>query len=312
MEIIRLDPKMFIPAVMKKEIIKFRVMGRKDIRKHKVKNGKTIVVQSILGQKGVIQKDELTKNYRYLNGNSIELNKLSNKKGYWAVRNQEVDAGVVLVPKGKAIQLPDNRVIKSGNYIVFLNNKIYPLKMNLFHKCFIIPRSPAIQYVLDKHAEAHKRKLLTAKTTKSNQIEKPRKQLSRVEKMKNIMESVSNSGKPRSTGNIRNVERDGYKAEPSRNIKASVERPRIERPKSTGSNQTAKYVAIGRVVENGKTVGFVISNGSKNKRISKQEMMKLCLDGKITNIEVVKQGDGKPPFLRGNGIKIQDLPEIAL
>lgn len=96
--------------------------------------------------------------------------------------------------------------------------------------------------------------------------------------------------------------------EERRNYKAVSEQDRLEK-KVDHEIEAAKLVAVGRVAnQQGKICGFAISDGRQTRLFNIAQTKDLCRQKKIRNIVIVLNSAGTQEFLRGNGIRLDNLP----
>lgn len=96
--------------------------------------------------------------------------------------------------------------------------------------------------------------------------------------------------------------------EERRNYKALSEKDRIEK-KVDHEIEAAKLMAVGRIAnQQGKICGFAISDGRQTKLFNISQTKELCRQKKIRNVVIVLNSSGTQEFLRGNGIRIDNLP----
>ena len=81
---------------------------------------------------------------------------------------------------------------------------------------------------------------------------------------------------------------------------------------SSKSNDSRGLVVIKRIIrpDNRKIIGFVVSNGKVAKNCNVGQVMDMCRLKQIKNLTIVS--DGGKEYLRGVGIRIENLPSITL
>jgi len=85
----------------------------------------------------------------------------------------------------------------------------------------------------------------------------------------------------------------------------------INKSRNIRANTRKEYIATGRLMRQGKLVGFVVQHKSgETININKNRLMELCREKKIQNI-CLKVQDGKE-VIRGVGIRISDLPIVEI
>lgn len=288
-----------IPVYQNIEILEASLMPRENLKDY----DEQILVKDAFGRKYIKNKLDIVNNYRYMNGRKINLLGWKQDSKYLIQRRVNVKAKAVKIPSQYNVKL-HNRLVnngnKNGNYIVVYpdnENDVLIISSKLFNKIFSVS--------LDD-------------------IQNFRTQIKKVK--------VRNSG---NNGDITGKVYDRIFNVPSGDIQNQSKKVKVER-EIKGSNNTAininertvtdidknvskveysgnfKYTAIGVLVnKKEQIVGFMLKNKNGDTfSVNKKQLMTACHNHLVSNIMLSNTSSNGKYYLRGNGIRISDLPKI--
>lgn len=285
--------RMFIPAIKVRDIVRARPLSASE--KESIQRGSPdILINPVIGESYLIHRNDVIRNFVYTNGKRIKTSGWKAESQYVIFRADNTTVMVMQVPQNHTVVvngvIANEKTRKSGDYIVCPlteNNEIdrehaSVVSSAIFRKMCYIPRNE----VIDRH-RGSKNKFFDF-ISGVNLQDKFRDRKNRV--INPIKQTPIPSG-IRSTASV-----------PKPNAYENSARYNI--PKADSS-----YKVVGQIVDAyGKRVGFVISAPSgATKEIDKLTAMKLAENKKISNMEAVKSQSGDI-YLRGNGIRLEDLP----
>ena len=332
----RLNSSVFLPAINLVEIARVRVLSF-DERKKKKPGSPDVEVFPLIGKPYLISRKELSSQFRYTNNFRVRANGLSPKQKYVVYRKTNRPVWVLKVPKYIAI---DNGNIKantrtgaSGDYIVCLAGQdgeidlesVSVVRAKTFRKMCVIPYAASIM-----------------KAMRSRRKMRPQEFLR--QGIFHYVPSVHSDGsdnEPQKSGNTENHVRstpqqrvitqrptrvptqskpvdpeDGFRqlSQAWRNGASSPQNGQMARPTepSTRNNGKPSLKFVAQLCNSkGVRVGFVVMqvDGAK-KKVSNGTALNLAAAGLVSNAEVVSNNPGGDPFLRGNGVRLSDLPIV--
>lgn len=311
--------KGMIKAVRKRDIIKARVLSLKE--KRELENGAPdIEAITPSGQKLMITRKRLISDYTYLSGRKISLAGWKSNKYYTVMRFDNTNCLVMMVPSNCTTELNGVKANKSGrkmpDYIVALedasggidSSSLGIIPSAMFHKMFYIPQ----QEIIIKHRNSGHKLFGTTKSSKENRARTvtPDSSLSTMRRQpKNIL---NNEGRNQVIKNNmqENINREAaiqrMQAERAARIKEQQYQQRVaqqEQPKY-------KYRAVARLVDiSGNLKGLRIQSISgEMKELTLRQVAELCRKKQVMNVMLSHNPATGKSFLRGNGIRIEDLP----
>lgn len=292
--------KGFIDANLVRGIYNAKILSREQKKGQPAGSGDVVLVSATGGTK-IITREELCKNYKHSSGKNIVISFLKTNTNY-VVQGKATD-------KYKAIKLPDNCIGKVGNksaqpgsYVICKvdssgnldKSTMTVISPKLFRKMFKVPMQPIIK----NHMNGGCNKMLGLFNKNRNKA---------VASKPNIAPSLL-SKKPsvnieKSTNNVFDTSKLGLN--PS-NINIGVQ-PKVVENKY-------KFVATHRIVSmnNKKPLGFVIKEkaSGKSKQMTTAQVSQLCEQKLVENLMVVVKENSGVKFLKGNGMRIESLPEV--
>lgn len=273
----KIGNRAMIPVLRRREILKARVLTANE-KKGLPKGSPDILALSPLGQRGVLDRNDVMKNYRYLKGTRIYLSGWRSGREYIIMRMDKTPAAAIMVPPGHVIKV-NNTIAKSGSYIVCLLDSsgsidratASVISKKMFRKMFTIPPND----IINKHKNKSKKAVNDKPAIPKEQLEQRRKE--KITKIGNARPLNVNQ-------KIRDIQNTGDK----------------------------KFKAIGKLMSrDDKMIGFVVQDDKDiMHKISKKEMLLLCQKKLVENVvAATREADGAV-YLRGNGIKIGELPHF--
>ena len=274
--------RVFVDAEMKREVLEAEMISRNTRRKMKIAGG-DVKVTSPLGHNRVMHREEVRDNYRYTNGNVINISSWLPKSKYVVFRETSTYYKAMRVPKGMAVQIGDSLIThnmyEDGTYIIFevdsegrmVKQSLSVISSEVFKRMFII--------LPNKTISKHSGKVRTVRTRIRDKIDE--------------FEGIGE------------IEQD-----------TDVEhtRSRVNEYREEVSNEK-RFKALAKYVSySGSIVGFLLADTFKGDReihVSKPTIVRMCSNKLVSNISLAVKENGKH-YLRGNGIKISELMSIPV
>lgn len=293
----RINDEAFIKVNKVRDIVRVYVCSRKDDGYYRA--------AELCGSVVEMSTEKLEQNYTMCDGSRIRKLYLKSGSTYDVVgidREFSKEYAAMLVPDNCEV-LIGKRIVQGGSYIVLdvdVNgcidrDKVYTIGKDIFRKAFKIPMNNMIFRCSGKPVNREIRRKRSNQTVEDNRV----KYEVVDKKANNTVEQNTSNQRIGETYNIRNVR--------ANNI--SYNKP-VDNNNNKKDVKKYKYRAISRVVDiNGSLYAFEIMHigGTRIDVVSKHDMLSLCENKLVENIMCTNK-DGKK-FLKGNGIKIADLPE---
>lgn len=302
----KLPEKVFIRAFAVQDIVKF-----------KLTNG-AIYIKSMLNGNKVVDMKYFCENYRYLSGRPIKPIGLSASKVYNGVMYLKLPVNFIVIPSGIEAILNGKRV-ESGKVVFYLvNNEGEPcnfrvMPSGVFRKLCATPYTNRIRRAAqDRRKDTRifniidglrsRGKAGSSSSTKKQQIySKP------MEKTSGLYGGNTwNDCRTPVKSDIRN------QGDSSRNVvRVRINKEAQKSAGSTPQKVDRRLVAVARSVDmKGMLNGIWLSDGARVRRLSISDVAYYCSKGAIKNITLVNSNINgvNKTFLRGVGIKIEDLP----
>lgn len=298
-----LPDDLFMPVIKKVDIVSARILSRQEREQLNVqRGGADVLIETPSGRSMLITRNQLIENYRLLNGGKIKLSSWKNGVNYLIMKPANSNAFALMVPRKYAIVL-DNNVSNSvgmpGVYVVCDSSEdgsidkssAHVVDRILFRKMYNMPQNDII-----------------ARFSHRGQLKKGN----------NIVRDINVNVRPSNVdGNnvnmhLSNIDSNNVKGEKSVAVKEGLNFSNNRVIKEEGDGRY--FTAIGKLVNNdGKIVGFVVRDKKGNTRnVTKVEMLRLCENRLVDNIVAVYKEGTNTRYLRGNGIKIEDLPSYRV
>ena len=288
---VSLPDKSFMKARMIVDLVEYEVMGVDE----RDSGNPDVEVYPYIGEPFNITREQLAKGYVNLAYQKISVTRLKNDRRYKALTRTDLPIYFMVIPKNSIVFLGDRRAgaesvlvapcLEDGSIdreaMCFLDSRV-------FRKMCVVPMNPVI-----KRNRVKKSPVTRILQIKMNLIkpEKPKKQV-----LPYYVEDRGQAGQ--------------VNQEVFNDPVVPMSRNKVKYPELSGY----KYEAVARLVDaGGRLVGFVLRD-LKNGKLGKLNMhnvMQACGRKEVSNLEVVvntvKTGE-KKTFIRGNGIRIDQLP----
>lgn len=297
-----LPAKGFIDAIKVQDICKMRIIGRKERAKIKLEPGSPdVIITSLTGERQQITREQLCRNYVCTNNKPIILAFVRDSKEYVVKSKQNSNQTY------KILKLPDkcpailrNKQIEPGSYIVCTSDEqgkadvsnMRAISAKTFRRTFKIPMQPVIEKALGIGKISRQINLLKDITSEDR-----------------AYSILSNNSKDTNMHNIDAV-----------NSKIDEEDNRFNRQiqnSNTIKNNTEqskyRFRAINKIVDNdNKTIGFTIQEIATNKvkQLTLVQVYKLCNQKTVSNLILVKNENTGQSYLKGNGMRLENLPKV--
>lgn len=332
----KLNSSVFLPAINLVEIARVRVLSF-DERKKKKPGSPDVEVYPLVGKPYLISRQELSSQFRYTNNFRVRANGLSPKQKYVVYRKTNRPVWVLKVPKYIAI---DNGNIKantrtgaSGDYIVCLAGQdgeidlesASVVRAKTFRKMCVIPYAASIMKAMRSRRKMRPQEFLEqgifpyAPSVHSNGNGDTFQKSGNTENnVRSTPQQRVNSQRPtRVPTQSKPVDpEDGFRqlSQAWRSGASSPQNRQMARPTepSTRNNGKPSLKFVAQLCNSqGVRVGFVVMQvGGAKKKVSNGTALNLASAGLVSNAEVVSNNLGGDPFLRGNGVRLSDLPIV--
>lgn len=316
--------KGFLDAVKTKDIAKIKILSAKDkeLMEDYIPGGPDILVHHITGEREYMRRSDVSKKFMHASGNKIKMSVLKNDKWYIVYCITKTPYKVMKLPNNCSAMLPDGSPAKRGAYIVCMqdpNGQVIRETMkdippNVFRKMFKIP----IQPVIKRHMEGNGSKLFTL----FNGNRQNRNNFNRT--VQNHVPEFDSSELNMNPGNINIPTVGETKTTPTFRPKVSFGNSGGAK-KSFGSLNTGNtnntpvqnkypFTVVSRLTDmDGHLVGYVLKEikSGKTKNVKPNDLAKFCAAKAVDNVMLVTREDGVQ-FLKGNGIRLENLPAVLL
>lgn len=305
--ITEIPDRAFIDVVRVREIVKARVLGRKEVSDPNM----SIEITSMLGEKDLISRDTVIDSFTYLSGKSVQMRGLRQGKSYLLIRDDNTPMKMMGIPVNCVIALGAKNNIsgKSGVYLLYGadqdgsvdKSQVYITSSELFKKQFKVLPNEAIdnaigkghkQFTLPQHKAAQSRAKATTKTSSS---------------------SGSSGSSGLDTHGIGSMLSGAISSLMGAQSKfgTQVARPApVHVEEHTEPRMTApvveKYTVVATVNSEGTRVGFYVALHGTEKIVSTAELVGMCTQGIVSNVTLVTKDGSR--YLRGIGFQLASLP----
>lgn len=308
--------KGFLDAVKTKNIVKFRIMSRKEKSANAsyTPGGPDVILQHITGENQLITRKELAKNYLHASGNKIKLSVLKSDKQYLAYNTCKENFKVMKLPNNCVATLPNGMQSKPGYYVVARadvngqidRSSITTISPNVFKKMFKVPP----QAVIKRHigGNSNTRKIFSLFTRGRN-----RQNIRRQMPQEQVAPAFNSSeiGMNPANINIGSVN----DTQPNTMWRPTLNRGGAgigQRADSTNNRTNYKYRVTAKVIDmNGRMLGFAVqeiaTGNTRNLKVN--ELTQLCVNKLVENVMAVHNQRGNL-YLKGNGCSLENLPQV--
>jgi len=288
----KLNGNCFLDAVMTKDIAELTIISPKEKKAvgSKYKRGEPdILVRHLDGRVERLYRTDVNGRFRHPNGKAVRLLLLKNSTKYPVYIDCDEKYKAVKVPKSYRVDFNGRRLNGGGYIICKVDDKGAVLKETLrvissdnFKRAFRIPESKYIKRVGIRENGTGRKKL-------------------GVEEMKNGL------------ANIRRVEQIQTD---NRNTVVEKKTEVVEKKTEVVKEDKSKYkYRVYQRITNidKKVVGYAIEEitTGRKKNITTKQLATLCSMKVVENVMLVTREDGTK-FLKGNGIKLENIPSVLL
>lgn len=313
----------FIDAIRTKNICKAEILKRQS--KTGLKPGSPDVkITSASGETLYISRKELKNNFVLSNGNKIRVAFLNagNEYTVYSICNEQY----------KVIKLPDNctgsfqgKKVRTSSYMICKvtedgsidTSSAGIVSPRLFRKMFIIPP----QDVIKRHIGSGNKEftLLRNRDNVPELINRYRpKQNAQIDNSDSAFKPIVDTSQLGLNPSNINIPTESESITNNRQNLAMNSTARTNDNKQSDNHDAQskyKYTAINRVVDmSHKTQGFTLKEiqSGRIKQITTQQMVQVCSKKLVDNIILAKRESTGTIYLKGNGIVINNLPEVLM
>lgn len=354
----QLPDKGFIDAEKVRNVCSIRVKTRGE-KLQAGRPGNDVDVLYATGEREVISRTQLAKEFRHSNGKKIVIQTLRNGQKYLATRNMSGKEAY------KVLKLPDNctgslrgNPVSSGTYLVCKANDdgspnkdtMYTVSPKMFRKMFKVPMQAVIKRHLHKPSN-RQFGLFNPRRLAEVRGRAPRNHMGEFDMFENNTPHVRADSIPRSinlgTGlhtamgnsqspvvpvtpmnrtpvspnNMQRPANNMQRQAPQnirRPINQNVMQQHVVNTQSTpGAEQHKKnpykYTITHRIVSmtNNALIGFVVKeiSSGQSKQLTTLQVHQLCEQKLVDNVMMVRKDNGVK-FLKGNNMRIENLPQV--
>lgn len=297
---------MFIDATLVRELCKIKLMTRQE-RRSMGAGCPDVQVQSILGGRKNITREELSRDYKLFNGQQVKMKFLRTDKQYNVFRLCEEDYKILKVPDNDIVSFRGQQRQSGGSFVICKANDngtpdkstLHVISAKIFRKAFVIPENEHIKGAVAR------RKAGIAQRRFNPYMCKPIRKHSSV---MDIQPDIPASAFQNFSNNAGNNGVAGAKP---------MSRPVGNNMAGTAVMSDSKYRftvthQIMSVNDPNKQIGFVVKELStgKVKNLPISSVVKLCESKVVDNVMIVTKQSTGLRFLKGNGIVLKNLPKV--
>lgn len=297
---------MFIDATLVRELCKIKLMTRQE-RRSMGAGCPDVQVQSILGGRKNITREELSRDYKLFNGQQVKMKFLRTDKQYNVFRICEEGYKILKVPDNDIVSFRGQQRQSGGSFVICKANDngtpdkstLHIISAKIFRKAFVIPENEHIKGAVAR------RKAGIAQRRFNPYMYKPVRKHSSVMDIQPDIPASAFQNFSNSTGNTR-VAGTKPMGRPVGNNMASTAVMSDSKYKFTVTHQ------IMSVNDPNKQIGFVVKELStgKVKNLPISSVVKLCESQVVDNVMIVTKQSTGLRFLKGNGIVLKNLPKV--
>lgn len=297
---------MFIDATLVRELCKIKLMTRQE-RRSMGAGCPDVQVQSILGGRKNITREELSRDYKLFNGQQVKMKFLRTDKQYNVFRLCEENYKILKVPDNDIVSFRGQQRQSGGSFVICKANDngtpdkstLHVISAKIFRKAFVIPENEHIKGAVAR------RKAGIAQRRFNPYMYKPVRKHSSVMDIQPDIPASAFQHFSNSTGNTR-VAGAQPMGRPVGNNMASTAVMSDSKYKFTVTHQ------IMSVNDPNKQIGFVVKELStgKVKNLPISSVVKLCESQVVDNVMIVTKQSTGLRFLKGNGIVLKNLPKV--
>lgn len=321
----RLPDCAFINAIKSVDICTARLLSNAE-RVNIQRGGPDVEIISMDGDKGLVTRQQLCSQFTHCSGRPIKLQYLRTNVKYTVYRVCNQTCRVTKLPNN-CVGKVNNKNIKPGSFIIKgADGKLNVLSPKLFRKAYKIPLNDVIKrhmhggvsrdfnidniYKSESASRARVMNEFGGNVPTPMQINAPvQPQMTMPQPQEQIQNNFrmgnSNNSMSSSSGTFQKPNAKPFSMGPAPSQKTN----QAQQP--TG----APLTVIARLVNmNKQLVGFMVvhKNTGQKKQMQLSQVKALSKEHKIDNLMLVTKEGTNVQYLRGNGIVIQNLPEILV
>lgn len=315
--LLNIPNKSYFRAIRARNIVKFRLLTNQE--KVNMPNGSDdVLIKSAFNEKYTISRQELVQKYKYLSGKKIRLAGIKSGIEYNAFVVDNTEVRYLIIPDNSK-GLVRNNIVKSGMVIAYLSDESGNLSeyfgvmnVNTFKKMCATPFTDKIRRNANnktKTSRLWERKQYLANNRNNARTNNTTMNFGlNAEEFNNL--DYQNRNNARQSQAIQSNGLNNHK------ININMQN-NMSNKQSDNVRHIYKYVATKRIIaNNGKLIGFVLMNRNNTvKQIDLRTIATMCSHKEIKNLTLVTKIDEvthtSKSFIRGNGIKIEDLEAIV-
>jgi len=324
---VEVPDKGFLDATLTKDIAKIKFLSAQDKKamQEYVPGGPDVVVNHLTGEITYITRKELKKRYIHASGNKINIAVLKNDRWYIVYAPCNMQYKVMKLPNNCSAMLPDGSPAKRGSYIIcrqdgngqVIRETMKDIPPKAFKKMFRIPMQPVIKRAMESNNHSKEFTLFEANNrTNMNRIRsiKPHFDSSELDMNPDNI-NISAVSEQTSMPNISAFGTNKDTQNSRATFKPSFDRIKTKSPDTNNTTQNKyKFTVVNRLTDmDGKLIGYVLMeiSSQRKKNIKPNDLAKFCAAKAVDNVMLVTREDGVQ-FLKGNGIRLENLPAVLL
>lgn len=308
----------FVNAIKTVDVCTARILPASE-RAEVKRGGPDVEIVSMDGEKMLVTRQQLCSQFTHCSGRRIKLQYLRTDTKYVVYRLCNVTCRVTKLPNNCTGKI-GNKSIKPGSFIIKgADNKLKVLSPRLFKKAYKIPLNDIIKRHMHggisrdfamnniyKSASESKARLFNdfgSQQAQPMQINAPKQPMMTMpqpqEKTVNLFKPSQAQGFGRQNKSFRTVQQT----------------PQSQRSTQPQAQTEAPLTVTARLVNlNKQLLGFMVLNKStgQKKQMQLAQVKGLSREHKIDNLMLVTKEGTNVQYLRGNGVIIQNLPEILV
>lgn len=339
LELSKLRDYGMVPVVRRLDLLKIRMLSRKE-KRGRAPGEPDILAIDTLGHQKYITRNQLKQEYRFLSGNKISIAGLSCDREYFVMKPDNTAGFAAQIPLNCGIEgLPVNTNNRSsGDYIVYMTDTHGEIDEStfgiipsaLFRKVFYMPLNDTIRRYMGKLSS--REYYPGCSRVNNNQgdwgygYQQPQHtggRFSGIDFAGSLgMDRHINLTKSDIDGMIEKGRKIGEQQEvtqqtpQNRQVTKPTPQINIQKPAQTTdiTQQTSKYVAIGRLVnQSGALVGFVLQDSKgRTVNVNLEQMYNACSKHLVSNISAGVRADTQRKFFRGTTVSISNLKAYTI
>ena len=308
----------FVNAIKTVDICTARILPASE-RAELQRGGPDVEIVSMDGEKMLVTRQQLCSQFTHCSGRVIKLKYLRTDTKYIVYRLCNVTCRVTKLPNNCTGKI-GNKSIKSGSFIIKgADNKIKVLSPRLFKKAYKIPLNDVIKRHMhggisrDFAMNNIYKSQSESKARLFNDFGKQRVQPMQINVPKQPMMTMPQP-QEKATNAFKQQINKTQSFDRQNNLFKSAQQTQ-QNQRSTQPQTGAPLTVTARLVNlNKQLVGFMVLNKAtgQKKQMQLAQVKGLSREHKIDNLMLVTKEGTNIQYLRGNGVIIQNLPEILV